>query len=188
MNRKVTAYTLTSLDGAVDDPRRYFPATDAMVPGPPVFDAVSEEVEAKTIASQDAVLLGRKQYREWVNYWPTSDVQPFADFINSVRKYVITSKPLTEEWANAEAIDEPVEELVRRLKAEPGRDIGVHGSITLVQSLLTAGLLDEMVLGVGPVLDPEGRRLFPDVKEWKRLQLMDVTSTPSGVIWLTYRL
>lgn len=188
MNRKVSAYTLTSLDGAVDDPRRYFPATDAAVPGPPVFDALSDEVEAKTIASQDAVLLGRRQYAEWVNYWPTSDAQPFADFINSVRKYVITSKPLTREWANAEAVDEPVEEFVRRLQGEPGGDIGVHGSIMLVQSLLTAGLLDEMVLGVGPVLDPEGRRLFADVKRWKRLMLIDVTPTPSGVVWLTYRL
>ncbi|GAB3580827.1 dihydrofolate reductase family protein [Calidifontibacter terrae] len=188
MTRSVVAYVLTSLDGAVDDPRRYFPATDATAPGPPEFDDESEEVEAGVIATQDAVLLGRGMYDEWARYWPTSTQQPFADFINGVRKYVFTSSPLTTPWQNAEAVHEPAADVVRRLKQEAGGDIGVHGSITLVRSLLAEGLVDELVLGMGPVIDPEGRRLFEQATEWTRLWLTQATPTSSGIVWLRYRL
>ena len=89
--RKVVLYTLTSLDGAVDDPGRYFPDTDPTVPGAPVFDPVMVDLEARLIGNQDAVLLGRNMFDEWSRYWPTSDEQPFADFINKcqeVRRHV----------------------------------------------------------------------------------------------------
>lgn len=188
MTRSVVAYVLTSLDGAVDDPRRYFPATGDPAGGPPGFDDESEEVEAAVIATQDAVLLGRGMYDEWARYWPTSTQQPFADFINGVRKYVVTSSPLDTPWENAEAVHEPVAEVVRRLKQEPGGDIGVHGSITLVRSLLAQGLLDELVLGMGPVIDPEGRRLFGQMTEWTQLWLTQTTPTSAGIVWLRYRL
>lgn len=186
--RKVVLYTLTSLDGAVDDPRRYFPDTDADVPGAPVFDDVLADLEARLIATQDAVLLGRHMYDEWSRYWPKSDEQPFADFINNVKKYVITSTPLTETWGDAEAVTGPLADFLTDLKARPGGDIGVHGSIELAQSLLKAGLVDELHLGVGPVLDPTGRRLFEHTEEWQRLDLLEATPTPSGSLWLTYRL
>ena len=76
--RKVVLYTLTSLDGAVDDPGRYFPDTDPTVPGAPVFDPVMVDLEARLIGNQDAVLLGRNMFDEWSRYWPTSDEQPTA--------------------------------------------------------------------------------------------------------------
>jgi dihydrofolate reductase len=186
--RKVVLYTLTSLDGAVDDPRRYFPDTEADQPGPPVFDSVMIGLEERLIRKQDAVLLGRNMYDEWSRYWPTSDDQPFADFINGVKKYVATSRPLANAWGDSEAVTGPIADFLGALKARPGGDIGVHGSITLARSLLAAGLVDELQLAVGPVLDPAGRRLFEHLEEWTRLQLLDVTPTPSGTVWLTYRL
>jgi dihydrofolate reductase len=185
--RNVVLYTLTSVDGAVDDPRRYFPETDATVPGAPVFDSVAIELEAELIRSQDAVLLGRGMYDEWSRYWPTSDEQPFADFINGVKKYVVTSTPLTTAWGDAEVVTGPLGEFLGALKARPGGDIGVHGSITLAQSLLAAGLVDVLHLAVGPVLDPVGRRLFEGLEAWTRLELMKATPTPSGGVWLSYR-
>ncbi len=185
--RKLVVYTLTSLDGAVEDPRRYFPATDAIVPGPPVFDDVMAELEARAIGSQDTVLLGRRMYDEWSGYWPTSDEQPFADFINGVQKYVVTSTPLATAWANTEVVEGPVEEFVQDLKKGTGGDIGVHGSITLARSLIGAGLVDELQLVVGPVLDPEGPRFFEGIGAWHRLDLAEATPTPSGVVWLVYR-
>ncbi len=187
MTRKLVAYVLTSLDGAVEDPRRYFPQTDATVPGPPVFDAGSEAIETAVIDAQDTVLLGRRMYDEWSAYWPTCDVQPFADFINTVPKYVFTSTPLTSSWQNAQAVHEPAEQFVRRLKEQPGRDIGIHGSITLVRSLLATGLIDELVLGIGPVLDPQGRRLFDEVSAWSRLHLVSATPSEIGTLWVRYR-
>jgi dihydrofolate reductase len=78
-------------------------------------------------------------YDEWAGYWPTSVEQPFADFINGVRKVVVTSSPLMKAWNNAEAVSGRIEDVVQKLKAEPGGDIGVHGSITLARSCSMPG-------------------------------------------------
>jgi dihydrofolate reductase len=185
--RKVVQYTLTSLDGAVDDPRRYFPGSSTTVDSAPVFDAQMVDMEARLIGSQDAVLLGRKTFDEWSRYWPGSDEQPFADFINNVQKYVVTSTPLTTSWRNAEVVAGSVTDFVRDLKSRPGGDIAIHGSIALAKSLLTAGLVDELQLAVGPVLDPIGRRLFEGVDGLRRLELLSAIPTPSGTVWVAYR-
>jgi len=76
--------------------------------------------------------------------------------------------------------------VVLDLKARPGGYIGVHGSITRARSLLAAGLVDELQLAVGPVLDPQGRRLF-EQHDLRRLELLSATATPGGGVWLTYR-
>ena len=185
--RRIVQYTLMSLDGAVDDPRRYFPDSNPSVASAPVLDPVTTDLEARLIGSQDAVLLGRTTFDEWSGYWPTSDEQPFADFINHVKKYVVTSTPLTSDWSNTEARSGSLAEIVRDLKARPGGDIGVHGSITLARSLLADGLVDELHLAVGPVLDPMGRRLFEGLTELRRLELVQATPGPSGAVWVTYR-
>lgn len=184
--RKVVLYTLMSLDGAVDEPDRYF------TPGersnqPPEFDSVMDENERKIIDRQDTVLLGRGMYDEWSRYWPAVDDQPFADFINRVKKYVVTSTPLSYEWANSEPVAGPVEDLVRRLTDQPGGDIGVHGSIRLAQSLLRAGLVDELRLVVGPAFGFPGRRLFAGADDVRRLELLSAAPTPSGSMLLAYR-
>jgi dihydrofolate reductase len=146
-----------------------------------------DDNEARVTGSQDAVLLGRHMYEEWAAYWSKIDDQQFANFINQVKKYVITSTPLAAEWSNAEAVEGPVEDLVRRLKAEPGGDIGVHGSIELAQSMLAAGLVDELQLVVGPSFGFSGRRLFPTAGDARRLELLSATATPSGSVLLAYR-
>ena len=186
--RRIVLYTITSLDGAVDDPTRAFPPdVDPQVPHPPTFDDDLIELEAQLIGRQDAVLLGRHMYDQWSRYWPTSDEQPFADFINGVKKYVVTSMPLATQWGDAEAVSGPLADAVRHLKATEGGDIGVHGSIQLAQSLLAEGLVDELHLAVAPVLDPEGRRLFDSLPALQRLQLQSATPTSSGALWLVYR-
>jgi dihydrofolate reductase len=184
--RKVVLYTLMSLDGDVEDPSQYFtsgPAPDSA----PAFDAVMEDNEATITSTQDAVLLGRHMYDEWSGYWPTVDNQPFAEFINQVKKYVVTSTPLSNEWHNCEAVERSAADLVRDLKAQPGGDIGIHGSIQLAQSLLEAGLVDELQLVVGPAFGFPGRRLFTRGEDIRRLQLLNATPTPSGSLLLAYR-
>ena len=184
--RKLVLYTLMSLDGAVDEPGRYFThglEHDRL----PEFDAIMDLNEARITASQDAVLLGRGMYDEWSRFWPTVEDQPFAEFINGVKKYVVTSTPLAGAWHNAEAVSGPVEDLVRDLKARLGGDIGVHGSIQLAQSLLAAGLVDELELVIGPSFGFPGRRLFPDVDAARHLELLSATPTPSGSLLLRYR-
>ena len=183
--RKIVLYTLMSLDGAVDDPGAYFAGGR---PGAaPTFDPAMIEFERRVIDRQDTVLLGRGMYDEWSRYWPTSDEQPFADFINTVRKVVVTSTPLGTRWTNAEAVGGPIEAVVRSLAAEPGGDIGVHGSITLAKSLLAAALVDELRLVVGPAWGFGGRRLLDESDSVRALELISAEPTPSGSLLLAYR-
>ena len=183
----IVLYTLVSLDGATEDPRRYFPETGAGN-GAPVFDDELARLEGEMIARQGSVLLGRRTYDEWSRYWPTSDEQPFADFINTVSKYVVTSTPLASDWANAQAISGPLPKVVEHVKAGTDGDVGVHASITLAKALLAEGLVDELCLAVGRVLDPVGPRLFSELPERRELELVEAAPTSSGSVWLRYRL
>lgn len=183
--RKLVAYTLMALDGAVDDPSQIFTESDD--PNEPfLFDEECEAFEAETIASQDAVLLGRNMYDEWRRFWPTVEGNPFATFINPVKKYVVTSRPLGEgEWADAEAL--PDLAAVSALKDGDGGDIGVHGSIQLVQSLIAHDLLDDLRLVVAPVVGLPGRRLFENLEAPKRMRLVQRNVTSGENLLLTYR-
>jgi dihydrofolate reductase len=183
----IVLYTLVSLDGATEDPHRYFPETGDGN-GAPVFDDELARLEEEMIDRQGAVLLGRRTYDEWSRYWPTSTEQPFADFINTIPKYVVTSTPLAGEWTNAQPISGPLPDVVAELKASADGDIGVHASITLAKSLLAADLVDELCLAVGRVLDPVGPRLFSGLPERRELELVEAAPTTSGSLWLRYRL
>ena len=108
------------------------------------------------IATQDAVVLGRRSYDEWAGYWPGSDIEPFATFINGVAKYVATSTPLDREWAGSTVIDGGLVEFVRDLKSRAGGDIGVHASISVTQALLAAGVVDELRLVIAPTIAGAG--------------------------------
>jgi dihydrofolate reductase len=168
----IVLYTLVSLDGATEDPHRYFPETGDKH-GAPVFDEELAVHEAKMLARQDAVLLGRRTYDEWSRYWPSSDEQPFADFINAVPKYVVTSTPVLGEWSNSRAVSGPLADVVADVKTRADGDVGVHASITLAKSLLAESLVDELCLAVGRVLDPVGPRLFDGLPARRELELLD---------------
>lgn len=101
------------------------------------------------IGTQDTVLLGRRIHAEWSRHWPTSVMQPFADF-NNVRKYVVTSSMPPTGWTNTTVTAGPVADLVAKLKSRPGADIGVDGSIDLTRSMLRDGLVDRLSLVLAP--------------------------------------
>ena len=173
--RKVVVYTLVSVDGVAQDPETFLFH----------FDETIEANLAEVIGTQDIVLLGRRMYDEWSNYWPKSDDQPFADFINNVHKYVATASPLTNEWSRAEPVQGPVDHFVRELKAGKGGDIGVHGSISLAQYLLAQGLVDELRLLVAPHVVGSGRRLFEDDVAYS-LELVRSNVSSSGSLLIHY--
>jgi dihydrofolate reductase len=176
-DRKVVLYQLLSLDGVAEEPGDWM-----FDDGPEVFANL-----ARTISSQDDVLLGRGTYDYWVGYWPTSDIEPFATFINTVRKHVISSSEPTEKWQNSTYVDTPVVGYVAALKDRPGRDIGVHGSIQLARFMLRNRLVDELRLVVAPALAGHGRRLFAGDDALDRLELIDVDRSPKGTLFLHYR-
>lgn len=174
--RKVVAYELLSLDGVAEDPDRFIS----------VWDDDADAHLAEVIASQDVVLLGRRSYDEWAEFWPQSEIEPFASFINPVTKYVATSTPLDREWTNSRVIDGGLVDFVRQLKAEPGGDIGVHASISITQELLAAGLVDELSLVIAPAIVGSGKRLFEGAPA-VRLDLIRQATTPAGHLLLDYR-
>ena len=88
--RKVVAGYFLSVDGVAEAPDRFITA----------WDDETDASGANLIATQDAVILGRRSYDEWAEFWPGSEIQPFASFINAVPKYVATSTPLEREWTN----------------------------------------------------------------------------------------
>jgi dihydrofolate reductase len=174
--RKVVAYELLSLDGVAESPDGFITSWD-------------EEMDANlagVIAAQDAVILGRRSYDEWAQYWPGSDIEPFASFINSVAKYVATSSPLEHEWTNTTAIDGDLAEFVRKLKAQSGADIGIHASLSVCRALLTADVVDELRLVVGPKIAGSGQRLLDGMPSIE-LETIRGERTPSGHLLADYR-
>jgi dihydrofolate reductase len=172
--RKIVVYELLSLDGVAEGPDRFFDWDDAM-----------DANLAAVIATQDAVILGRRSYDEWAAYWPASDIEPFATFINGVAKYVATSRPLERAWANTTVVDGDLASFVRDLKDRPGGDIGVHASISVAQTLLAAGVLDELRLAIAPVIVGSGRRLLDGLPSIRLKPIRSATS-PSGYLLVDY--
>ena len=117
------------------------------------WDDETDASGANLIETQDAVILGRRSYDEWAAFWPGSEIQPFASFINAVPKYVATSTPLEREWTNSRVIDGGLVDFVRHLKGQQGGDIGVHASISVTQTLLAADVVDELRLVIAPTIE-----------------------------------
>ena len=178
--RKVISGLFISLDGVVESPEKW--QFDN-------FDAEMGEAMGAHLASEDTILLGRVTYQEWAPYWPTSKDEPYASHINNTPKYVVsTTLDNVDGWQNSTLIKgSPVKE-INRLKQLPGKNIGVAGSPTLVRSLLQNELLDELTLMIHPVVVGNGKRLFKDGSELKRLKLVNSQTTSTGVAILTYRL
>lgn len=173
--RKVVVYEFLSLDGVAEQPDQF--VAD--------FDEVMRENLGRVIAAQDAVLLGRRTYDEWAGFWPASEIEPFASFINGVQKFVATSTPLDQDWPHATAIDGALTEFVTELKQQPGADVGIHGSISVAQSLLEADLLDELRLVIAPAVQQQGRKLFERATP-TRLSLTRSINSPSGYLLIDY--
>jgi len=173
--RKIVVFELSSLDGVAEAPETFFE-----------WDGVVDAKLAAMIGAQDAVILGRRSYTEWAAFWPSSQIQPFAAFINTVTKYVATSTPLDQDWANATAIEGGLVEFVRDLKQQPGGDVGVHASISVAQALLAAGVVDELKLVIAPTIVGRGRRLLDGMPPIQLESIQGETS-PTGYLIVDYR-
>jgi dihydrofolate reductase len=173
--RKIVVYELLSLDGVAEAPDTFFGWDDAL-----------DAKLAAVIATQDAVILGRRSYDEWAQFWPGSEIEPFATFINGVTKYVATSTPLDRAWANSTVIDGALVEFVRELRQQPGGDIGVHASLAVAQALLAADLVDELRLAIGPMIAGRGRRLLDGLPAM-RFESIGSAISPTGYLTVDYR-
>ncbi|NMO91113.1 dihydrofolate reductase family protein [Actinomycetospora sp. TBRC 11914] len=163
-DRSVVLYELVSLDGFADDPGEgeWFGDADGRM-----IDFLGE-----VIAGQDTVLLGRRTYEKWAPHWPTSTMQPFADFINRTPKYVFSTAAPALDWTATTHVSGPAVPFVAELTQRAGGDIGVHGSLTLARTLLAAQLVDELRLVVAPSLAGSGTPLFGHDAPLQRFELL----------------
>jgi len=132
------------------------------------------------------LLLGRRTYDLWADYWPKVKGGPFADGLNAARKYVATHRPESLGWGPVGDLGTDVMAGVRRVKSTDGPDLIVWGSSTLTSVLLDHGLVDEVVLAVYPVLLGRGKRFFSDGVDPRELALVSTTAMPSGIVFSRY--
>ena len=177
--RKIVAGLFMSLDGVVESPERW---------QMPYFNDEMGRAISAQMASSDALLLGRRTYEEFAAFWPNqpSDA-PFADYMNPTPKLVVSTTLDSVEWDNSTLLTGDVAAQLATLKQQPGKNLNVSGSGTLVRWLLSEGLLDELRLMVCPVVVGRGRHLFEDGGDNRTLTLVDTTTFSTGVLSLTYQ-
>lgn len=183
--RRLTVTQNITVDGVIEATGGWFsPAGDeADVDNSDIETTLQEHMQA-----QEALLLGRATFESFRGYWPaqTEDTTGITAHLNQVPKYVVSTTLEDPEWENTTVLRGPAVDEVAALKGQPGGEIGVTGSITLVHDLIAAGLVDEYRLFVYPVVQGRGRRLFPEGFEADRLRVVDVAGFDSGVTLLHY--
>ena len=133
------------------------------------------------------LLLGRRTYDLWADFWPKVKGGPFADGLNAATKYVATHRPDSLTWGPVGNLGANVIDGIRGLKSKDGPDLVVWGSATLTSVLLEQGLVDEVVLLVYPVLLGRGKRCFSESAGPRELALVSTKGTSTGVLLNTYR-
>ncbi|MFC7549414.1 dihydrofolate reductase family protein [Plantactinospora sp. GCM10030261] len=180
---KVVSTLFISVDGVAEiDPDWHFPYFDENM-----GRAVDEDYN-----TADVLLIGRKTYDSFVGAWPGreaagEDDAPFAKRLGDTRKVVVSRQPLEFSWRNSELVDGDLVDAVTSLKADTGvAGILIPGSISVVQQLLAAGLVDELRLLVHPVAARKGRRLFDDGDAPYHLRTTATEVLPTGVLRVIY--
>lgn len=178
--KKIVVTQFITLDGVIEDPHLWS------------FDYWNDETgnyKLEELFASDAQLLGRVTYEGFAEAWPDrTDDSGFADRINNVPKYVVstTLKQADLTWNNSHVINGDVVAELQKLKQGDGGDILVHGSGTLVQTLIENDLVDEYHLVVYPLILGKGLKLFGDDLPKKPLKLAESQILDNGVMILTY--
>jgi len=178
--RKIVAGEFVSVDGVMERADQWH------------FPSGSDEMGAvvgEQMANSDAMLLGRVTFQEFASFWPSQkeDEVPGAAHMNDTPKYVVSSTlDDVSAWQNSTLITGDVAAEIAKLKEQPGRDIGVTGSATLVQWLLREGLLDELHLLVHPITLGSGKRILDEKAGRVPLKLIESRNLPNGVLYLIY--
>jgi dihydrofolate reductase len=182
---RIVVTEFVSLDGVIEDPG----GAEDFKYGGWTFEIdrgdEGNKFKLEETVESDALLLGRITYKGFADAWPSREGE-FADKFNNMPKYVVSSTLGEPEWNNSTVLTGDVVEEVAKLGQGPDRNIVVHGSAQLVQTLIEHDLVDELRLMVFPVVLGAGKRLFGDTSDKKRLQLVDSKVVGDGVAILTY--
>ena len=190
--RKIIVLTFLSLDGVMQAPGG--PEEDTSggfrYGGWTVnyFDDFMGRVMMKQMGGSFDLLLGRKTYELFAGYWPHASAadQPLADLINNARKYVASRTLKKLDWQNSQVIRGDLVEEIKKLKAQNGPPLQVHGSGNLVQTLMKHDLVDEFWLKIFPITLGPGKRLFAEGTVPAAFRLLECETSPGGVIVASY--
>jgi dihydrofolate reductase len=185
--RKIITTTWISLDGFIAGPNNEMDWVRV--------DDEMGKYEMDIVTAADTLLLGRVTYQSFAGAWPYVPDNPAADpgekeyalKLNAMRKIVFSRTLPAVEWHNSSLLKEVLPETITQLKHEPGRDMLIYGSASIVQALANHGLIDEYQLLVHPVVLGSGKPLFQNIRDRQKLQLIKTKTFPSGVIGLYYQ-
>lgn len=181
--RKIRIFEHISIDGVIEHDKNYaYGGWTA-----PYRTPAGMAMLLETYGTGFDMLLGRKTYDEFLGYWPDAGDFPMAKAINSATKYVVTHRPEHLEWGPVKGLSKDFIEELHILKSTVGPDLVLTGSISLTSVLLDAGLIDEVILIVYPVLLGSGKRLLSDSFDARELEFVSTMTTPTGVLLNTYR-
>jgi dihydrofolate reductase len=180
--RKITAGLFISLDGVVEAPDQWHF---------PYFNDEMGAAVGASLGAADTILLGRKTYDSFAGAWPDREAAgeedaEFAKALGDARKIVVSNQKLEFTWRNSEQLEGDFVEAVTALKREPGANIGMSGSVSVVRQLLATGLLDELHLLVHPIAVRKGMRLFDEGESTLPLELISSETFETGVLNLVY--
>lgn len=179
--RKIMVSMFMSLDGVVEDPG----GSEKTAFGGwarPYWNEGIAKFKFEELFASDAFLLGRVTYEGFAAAWPSQkDEAGFADRMNNLPKYVVSTTLDKAEWNNSTIIKSNVVEEIKKLKEQSGQDIMVAGSVTLIQTLREHNLIDQYRLLTYPIILGSGKRLFPDGAK-APLKLLHSESYGSGVV------
>jgi dihydrofolate reductase len=159
----------------------------------PHFDSETAALIGQVYQRADAFLFGRWTYEVFAGSWGTGSWganegdNPISVALNTRPKYVASTTLTDPKWADTTVLSGDVAAAVGELKAKPGGELQVVGSLSLVRLLLDNDLVDELTLLTAPVVVGQGRRLFPDTGPDLALELVESRATASGVTMQVYR-
>ena len=175
--RKIVVTEFVSLDGVMENPAWTTPYWN---------DEIAKFKLDELFAS-DLLLLGRVTYQGFAAAWPSrTDEEGFADRMNNLPKFVVSTTLEKVEWNNSRLIKDKFSEEITELKNQTGQNILVYGSADLVDLLRRHNLVDEYQLLVYPLILGNGKRLFKETNDQVGLKLVDNRTFSSGVLALSY--
>jgi dihydrofolate reductase len=170
---KLTVTSFITLDNVVEDPHLWSGAFQS-------DDTNTVNLEA--LLESDALLLGRVTYEGFAAAWPSRSGDPYSDKFNTMPKYVVSTTLERADWNNSTIVNEHPMDQVRALKEDS--NLLVWGSPSLVQALMDAGLVDEFLLLVSPIVRGKGVRLFRDAGQQHDLRITESTVLGGGMLAL----
>jgi dihydrofolate reductase len=185
---KIIVSEFITLDGVIEMPGGEDSSGEQSNWSIPYFNEETAKFKLDDLWESDALLMGCVTYQIHAAAWPSpTDEEGFADRMNSLPKYVVSSTLETVEWNNSRLIRRDIPEEVNKLKREIQRAILIDGGSDLVNLLMRHDLIDEYRLLVHPVVVGKGKRLFQGGSQMEQLKLIEAKPFSTGVVALTYQ-